>query len=43
MYLSAHVEGSSLLEKLQQEIAEYKEILKCRICRDRPKEVNISL
>lgn len=41
-YLSAHTEGSSLLEKLQEEIAEYKDILKCRICRDRQKEVVIT-
>lgn len=40
--LSAHSEGSSLLEKLQQEITEYKEILKCRICHDRQKEVVIT-
>eukprot|EP00262_Sarcandra_glabra_P011428 TRINITY_DN2738_c0_g3_i1.p1 TRINITY_DN2738_c0_g3~~TRINITY_DN2738_c0_g3_i1.p1 ORF type:complete len:882 (+),score=196.77 TRINITY_DN2738_c0_g3_i1:207-2852(+) len=38
---SAHSDGSSVLEKLQQEISEYKEILKCSICHDKPKEVVI--
>ncbi|XP_043720938.1 E3 ubiquitin-protein ligase BRE1-like 1 isoform X2 [Telopea speciosissima] len=40
--LSAHNEGSSVVEKLQKEIGEYKEILKCGICHDRPKEVVIT-
>lgn len=33
-------DGSVLLEKLRQEIREYKGILKCRICHDRQKEVS---
>ncbi|KAF8412963.1 hypothetical protein HHK36_000935 [Tetracentron sinense] len=37
--LRARTEGSSLLEKLQQELRDYKEILKCSICHDKPKEV----
>ncbi|XP_042511746.1 E3 ubiquitin-protein ligase BRE1-like 1 [Macadamia integrifolia] len=40
--LSAHNEGSSVVEKLQKEISEYREILKCGICRDGPKEVVIT-
>ncbi|KAJ4952890.1 hypothetical protein NE237_029722 [Protea cynaroides] len=40
--LSAHNEGSSVVEKLHKEIREYKEILKCGICHDRPKEVVIT-
>ncbi|XP_010264387.1 PREDICTED: E3 ubiquitin-protein ligase BRE1-like 1 isoform X2 [Nelumbo nucifera] len=40
--LSSQTEGSSVLEKLQQEVREYKEILKCSICHDRPKEVVIT-
>ncbi|XP_077235379.1 histone mono-ubiquitination 1 isoform X2 [Tasmannia lanceolata] len=40
--LTAHREGSSALEKLQQELREYKEILKCSVCRDRQKEVVIA-
>ncbi|KAJ4827632.1 hypothetical protein Tsubulata_008249 [Turnera subulata] len=38
--LRAQTEGSSIVEKLQQELREYKEIVKCSICHDRPKEVN---
>eukprot|EP00249_Psilotum_nudum_P020098 c27565_g1_i1 orf=1014-3680(-) len=33
--------GGSLVEKLQEEIKEYKAILKCGVCHDRPKEVVI--
>ncbi|XP_077236568.1 E3 ubiquitin-protein ligase BRE1-like 1 [Tasmannia lanceolata] len=40
--LTAHTEGSSVLEKHQQELREYKEILKCSICHDRQKEVVIT-
>ena len=32
-------EGSSITEKLQQELEEYREIIKCSICHDRAKEV----
>ncbi|KAK8969698.1 E3 ubiquitin-protein ligase BRE1-like 1 [Platanthera guangdongensis] len=35
-------DGSVLLEKLRQQMREYKGILKCRICRDRQKEVVIA-
>lgn len=37
--LRAQTEGPSVLEKLRQELKEYKEILKCNICVERPKEV----
>jgi E3 ubiquitin-protein ligase BRE1 len=37
--LQEHTEGSSIVEKLQQELREYREIFKCSICLDRPKEV----
>ncbi|GLU00395.1 hypothetical protein SLE2022_177700 [Rubroshorea leprosula] len=40
--LQAQIEGSSIVEKLQQELRGYKEILKCSICLDRPKEVVIT-
>ncbi|GFP80931.1 E3 ubiquitin-protein ligase bre1-like 1 [Phtheirospermum japonicum] len=40
--LKSHAEGSSLAEKLQQELKEYKEILKCSVCHDRRKEVVIT-
>ncbi|EOX96385.1 Histone ubiquitination proteins group [Theobroma cacao] len=40
--LRAETEGSSIVERLQQELREYKEILKCSICLDRPKEVVIT-
>lgn len=39
--LSALNEGGAL-EKLQEEIKEYKAILKCSVCHDRPKEVVIT-
>ncbi|KAF6140375.1 hypothetical protein GIB67_005300 [Kingdonia uniflora] len=41
-HLSARLEGSSILEKLQQEVTEYREILKCSICHERPKEVVVT-
>lgn len=37
--LRSHIEGSSVIEKLQQKLREYKEILNCSICFDRRKEV----
>ncbi len=40
--LRAQTDGSSIVEKLQEELREYREILKCSICLDRTKEVNIS-
>ncbi|KAJ8749049.1 hypothetical protein K2173_013493 [Erythroxylum novogranatense] len=40
--LQAQTEGSSIVEKLQQELKEYREIVKCSICMDRPKEVVIT-
>ncbi|XP_020585211.1 E3 ubiquitin-protein ligase BRE1-like 1 [Phalaenopsis equestris] len=40
--LRQQTDGSVLLEKLHQEIREYKGILKCRICHDRQKEVVIA-
>lgn len=30
----------SVAQKLRQELQEYKEILKCSVCLDRPKEVH---
>ncbi|KAK2991102.1 hypothetical protein RJ640_021566 [Escallonia rubra] len=39
--LRSQIEGSSVVEKLQQELKEYKEILKCSICLDRRKEATI--
>ena len=39
--LRSHLDGSSVVEKLQQELKEYKEILKCSVCLDRPKEVHV--
>ncbi|WVZ06599.1 hypothetical protein V8G54_019945 [Vigna mungo] len=35
-------EGSSITEKLQQELEEYREIIKCSICQDRAKEAVIT-
>ncbi|CAK8579179.1 unnamed protein product [Lathyrus sativus] len=37
--LKAQNEDSSVTDKLQQELGEYMEIVKCSICRDRTKEV----
>lgn len=39
--LRVQTEGSSIVEKLQEELREYREILKCSICLDRTKEVSI--
>ncbi|KAB5569032.1 hypothetical protein DKX38_002825 [Salix brachista] len=41
-HLQAQTEGSLIVEKLQQELREYREIVKCSICLDRPKEVVIT-
>ncbi|XP_038982412.1 E3 ubiquitin-protein ligase BRE1-like 1 [Phoenix dactylifera] len=41
-HLRAQTEGSLVLEKLRQEIREYRGILKCSICLDRQKEVVIA-
>ncbi|XP_042038389.1 E3 ubiquitin-protein ligase BRE1-like 1 isoform X1 [Salvia splendens] len=40
--LKSQVEGSSVIEKLKEELREYKEILKCSVCLDRRKEVVIT-
>ncbi|XP_027112931.1 E3 ubiquitin-protein ligase BRE1-like 1 isoform X1 [Coffea arabica] len=40
--LKSQVEGSSVVDKLRQEVREYREILKCSICLDRRKEVVIA-
>ncbi|XP_050237140.1 E3 ubiquitin-protein ligase BRE1-like 1 isoform X2 [Mercurialis annua] len=40
--LQAPTEESLVLEKLQQELKEYKDIVKCSICHERPKEVVIT-
>ena len=40
-HLRVQTEGSSIVEKLQEELREYREILKCSICLDRTKEVII--
>lgn len=40
--LRSQLDGTSLVEKLQQELKEYKEILKCNVCHERPKEVVIT-
>lgn len=40
--LRSHSEGSSIVEKLHEELKEYREIVKCSICLDRPKEVVIT-
>lgn len=37
-----HEKGGSSVEELQEEIKEYKSILKCSVCHDRPKEVVIT-
>lgn len=41
--LRQQTDGSVLLEKLRQEIREYKGILKCRICHDHQKEVSFTI
>ncbi|RVW20068.1 E3 ubiquitin-protein ligase BRE1-like 1 [Vitis vinifera] len=38
--LRAQTEGSSIVDKLRQELREYRDILKCGICHERPKEVS---
>ncbi|KAF7844930.1 E3 ubiquitin-protein ligase BRE1-like 1 isoform X1 [Senna tora] len=40
--LRSQTEGSSVIEKLQQELAEYREIIKCSVCQERTKEVVIT-
>ncbi|KAL4351665.1 hypothetical protein GQ457_06G033050 [Hibiscus cannabinus] len=40
--LQAEIEGSSTVQRLQHELKEYREILKCSICLDRPKEVVVT-
>ncbi|VAH66101.1 unnamed protein product [Triticum turgidum subsp. durum] len=40
--LRVKTEASSLLEKVHQEVNEYRGILKCGVCRDRQKEVVIT-
>ncbi|CAJ1780003.1 unnamed protein product [Sphenostylis stenocarpa] len=40
--LKEHNEGSSVTEKLQQELEEYRDIIKCSICHDRAKEMWVS-
>ncbi|KAK8615065.1 hypothetical protein V6N13_068851 [Hibiscus sabdariffa] len=42
LHLRVKMEGNSMVERLQQELREYREILKCSICLDRPKEVVIT-
>ena len=32
-------DGGPMVERLQEEIKDYKSILKCSVCHDRPKEV----
>ncbi|PPD79850.1 hypothetical protein GOBAR_DD23217 [Gossypium barbadense] len=39
VHLRAKTEGNLMVERLQQELREYREILKCSICLDRPKEI----
>ncbi|THU73259.1 hypothetical protein C4D60_Mb04t20910 [Musa balbisiana] len=41
-YLREQINGSTVLEKLRQEVKEYRGILKCSICLDRQKEVVIA-
>ncbi|MBA0825749.1 hypothetical protein Goarm_010669 [Gossypium armourianum] len=41
VHLRAKTEGNLMVERLQQELREYREILKCSICLDRPKEVSL--
>ncbi|KAJ8499666.1 hypothetical protein OPV22_010218 [Ensete ventricosum] len=41
-YIRAQINGSTVLEKLRQEVKEYRGILKCSICLDRQKEVVIA-
>lgn len=41
--LRAQMEGLTIVDKLRQELREYKDILKCSICYERPKEVSAHL
>ncbi|KAK1303934.1 E3 ubiquitin-protein ligase BRE1-like 1 [Acorus calamus] len=41
-YLQERRESSSVIEKLEQEVGEYKAILKCSVCREREKQVVIA-
>nr|CAN69180.1 hypothetical protein VITISV_024412 [Vitis vinifera] len=41
--LRAQTEGSSIVDKLRQELREYRDILKCGICHERPKETIVTL
>ncbi|MBA0736206.1 hypothetical protein Gogos_009777 [Gossypium gossypioides] len=41
IHLRAKTEGNLMVERLQQELREYREILKCSICLDRPKEASL--
>ncbi|KAJ8513461.1 hypothetical protein OPV22_003895 [Ensete ventricosum] len=41
-FLREQTEGSTVLQKLRQEVKEYRGILKCSICHDRQKEVVIT-
>lgn len=41
-HLQTELEGSSVIQKLQQELKEYRDIVKCSICLERPKEVVIT-
>lgn len=38
-FLREQTKGSTVLQKLRQEVKEYRGILKCSICHDRQKEV----
>ncbi|KAJ0112961.1 hypothetical protein Patl1_00150 [Pistacia atlantica] len=40
--LQAPTEGSSIVKELREELREYREILKCSVCLERPKEVVIT-
>lgn len=39
--LSSHHEGGPIVDRLQEEIKEYKRILKCSVCHERSKEVHL--
>ncbi|KAL2622082.1 hypothetical protein R1flu_002287 [Riccia fluitans] len=40
--LTSHHDGNPLVERLQEELKEYRAILKCSVCHDRAKEVVIT-
>ncbi|KAG6544299.1 hypothetical protein Mapa_014302 [Marchantia paleacea] len=40
--LASHHDGNPLIERLQEELNEYRAILKCSVCHDRAKEVVIT-